>query len=94
MQQLTVDIISNVYDWVEKEMATLSNPNEAERNNNIFPNHYFRLHRKNILNIACGFGHEECLRDAEYRLKCYIEEVSSDQCQNGFDYILICILIL
>ncbi|KAK0167901.1 hypothetical protein PV327_001756 [Microctonus hyperodae] len=82
-KQLTVNIVSNVYDWVEKEIATLPSPDDVKKNNDIMSHHYFRLHRKNILNIACGFGHEKCLNDAESRLKCYVDEVSSDECQNG-----------
>lgn len=40
-------------------------------------NYVAKLHRKNIIDLACGFGHEGCLEVAEEKLHCTLDAMES-----------------
>ncbi|XP_034942118.1 aminopeptidase N-like isoform X2 [Chelonus insularis] len=69
-RRLLVGLISNVYNTLKME------PTQSHEN------YYIRLHRKNIMNLACTYGHEDCLKESEWRLDCYLNAVSHD-CPKG-----------
>ncbi|XP_034941475.1 uncharacterized protein [Chelonus insularis] len=75
-RRLLVGLISNVYNTLKME------PTQSHEN------YYIRLHRKNIMNLACTYGHEDCLKESEWRLDCYLNAVSHD-CPKGLPFILL-----